>query len=336
MTPSEPPKSAPSTLGDVLYAKRSQILVSEDTWVGFIRSVAGGDQLALHALYTRVCGVVSTWIVQSVRDPKIAEEITLGVFQDVFQTASSYHAAADSSVLGWIMNFARSRTIARLQGVPSLPPPTIELLLSPPPEILRPSTSLWAALSRRIGEQTGQESFIALPEGRTEPEWESVAPGILCKLMATDRGRQRVSMLVCLAPGIAYPPHTHVGVEELYLLQGELMIEDRKLYPGDYNRGESGHSDQFVWSGTGCMCVLLTSTRDVLREAPPTDPLDLQRFRVFLRSVQNDRYCLDCLSGMYDESPSVVWTCLRGSGFVGHHGQCRNCGRGRHTFRYVG
>ena len=55
------------------------------------------------------------------------------------------------------------------------------------------------------------------------------------------------------------------GVEELYLLDGELWIDDKKLYPGDYNRAEAGSADQRVWSETGCTCVLLTSTRDVLR-----------------------------------------------------------------------
>jgi len=78
-------------------------------------------------------------------------------------------------------------------------------------------------------------------------------------------------MLVRLAPGVAYPPHTHAGIEELYLLHGELMIEDRTLYPGAYNRAEPGTGDQFVWSGTGCMCVLLTSTQDVLGGTLPTN-----------------------------------------------------------------
>jgi anti-sigma factor ChrR (cupin superfamily) len=72
-------------------------------------------------------------------------------------------------------------------------------------------------------------------------------------------------MLVCLGPGVAYPAHTHVGIEELHLLDGELWIEDRKLYPGDYNRAEPGTSDQRVWSETGCPCVLITSPADTLR-----------------------------------------------------------------------
>jgi anti-sigma factor ChrR (cupin superfamily) len=71
-------------------------------------------------------------------------------------------------------------------------------------------------------------------------------------------------MLVRLAPGTDYPPHRHAGVEELHLLDGELMIGDKKLYPGDYNRAERDSVDYRVWSETGCTCVLVTSTRDVI------------------------------------------------------------------------
>src|SRR6185295_10478979 len=97
-----------------------------------------------------------------------------------------------------------------------------------------------------------------------EPEWEEAAPGISVKMLATDAERNRVTMLVKLAPGTDYPPHVHAGVEELHLLDGELWIDERKLHPGDYNRGEPGTSDSRVWSETGCTCVLMTSTRDTL------------------------------------------------------------------------
>jgi len=33
--------------------------------------------------------------------------------------------------------------------------------------------------------------------------------------------------------------HTHARLEELFLFDGELWIDDRKLYPGDYNRAEA-------------------------------------------------------------------------------------------------
>jgi anti-sigma factor ChrR (cupin superfamily) len=143
--------------------------------------------------------------------------------------------------------------------------PVVDALVDWPTDVLRPPTPLWDRVVQRIAPGTGGEP--AAPEARwlDEPEWKAVAPGISCKLLATDPDTERVSMLVRLAPDTAYPPHLHAGVEELHLLDGELWIEDRKLYPGDYNRGEPGTGDTRVWSETGCTCVLLTSTRDILR-----------------------------------------------------------------------
>jgi hypothetical protein len=143
--------------------------------------------------------------------------------------------------------------------------PTIDSLVSWPVDVLRPSASLWGRLAQRIAAETGDEALLAAPHEWTDPEWEEVAPGISCKLLATDTERDRVSMLVRLAPGVDYPPHRHAGVEELHLLDGELVVNDKKLYPGDYIRAEAGSADARVWSETGCTCVLITSTRDELR-----------------------------------------------------------------------
>jgi len=142
--------------------------------------------------------------------------------------------------------------------------PVIDSFVSWPTDVLRPSVSLWERLARRVAAETGTEPLLRVPQRWAEPEWKEVAPGISCKLLATDSERDRVSMLVRLAPGVDYPPHSHAGVEELHLLHGELWIDDRKLYPGDYNRAEPGSADKRVWSETGCTCVLITSTRDML------------------------------------------------------------------------
>jgi anti-sigma factor ChrR (cupin superfamily) len=142
--------------------------------------------------------------------------------------------------------------------------PVIERFVAWPTDVLRPPASLQARLAQRIAGETGKPPVLP-PRQWSEPEWEQVAPGIQCKLLATDSERHQVSMLVRLAPGASYPAHTHAGVEELHLLDGELWIEDRKLVPGDYNHAAPGTGDQRVFSETGCTCVLVTSTRDTLR-----------------------------------------------------------------------
>jgi anti-sigma factor ChrR (cupin superfamily) len=143
--------------------------------------------------------------------------------------------------------------------------PMIDRLVCWPTDVLRPTTSLQERLAFRIAEDTGKHPVPPPVVQWSEPEWEQVAPGIECKLLAADTERHRVSMLVRLAPGASYPAHVHAGVEELHLLAGELWIDDRKLVPGDYNYGAPAASDDRVWSETGCTCVLITSTRDSLR-----------------------------------------------------------------------
>jgi RNA polymerase sigma-70 factor, ECF subfamily len=106
------PKTA-TTLGDVLYAK-SKALVPEQDWVLLIRSIADGDEPALHALYERAHRIVFTLIMRITANRETAEELTLDVFHDVWRRASGYDAA-NGTVLGWIANQARSRAIDRLR-----------------------------------------------------------------------------------------------------------------------------------------------------------------------------------------------------------------------------
>ena len=105
---------AKRTLGDLLYADTSKSRVSEDEWLQLVRAVAGGDQSALHSLYERTHRIVFTLIVRIVMNRETAEEVTLDVFHDVWRRASSYDPA-NGSVVGWIMNQARSRAIDRLR-----------------------------------------------------------------------------------------------------------------------------------------------------------------------------------------------------------------------------
>jgi RNA polymerase sigma-70 factor (ECF subfamily) len=102
------------TLGDLLYADKSRVRVSENDWVGLVQSIAAGNQQALHALYERTHRIVFTLIVRITDNRETAEEAMLDVFHDVWRRASTYDAA-NGTVVGWIMNQARSRAIDRLR-----------------------------------------------------------------------------------------------------------------------------------------------------------------------------------------------------------------------------
>lgn len=107
-------EGSPGTLGDVLYVDKAKTPVPEKQWVALVQAIASGDQRALHALYERAHRIVFTLIMRITSNRETAEELTLDVFYDVWRRASGYDPR-NGTVLGWIMNQARSRAIDRLR-----------------------------------------------------------------------------------------------------------------------------------------------------------------------------------------------------------------------------
>jgi RNA polymerase sigma-70 factor (ECF subfamily) len=102
------------TLGDLLYADEAKPRVSEREWRELVEAIAAGNQLALRTLYDRSHRLVFTLTMRILGNHASAEEVTLDVFHDVWRRASTYDGTG-GSVLGWIMNQARSRAIDRVR-----------------------------------------------------------------------------------------------------------------------------------------------------------------------------------------------------------------------------
>ena len=100
------------TLADLLYADKTKTPTPESEWTDLVRSIAARDQHALHALYERAKRPVFTLIMRILDDRETAEEVTADVFHDVWRRAAKFDPAG-GTVLGWIMNQARSRAIDR-------------------------------------------------------------------------------------------------------------------------------------------------------------------------------------------------------------------------------
>lgn len=143
--------------------------------------------------------------------------------------------------------------------------PVVDSFVAWPRAVVRPTTPLWQRLALRVEQESGAQAPADLDDDDwKEPEWQEAAPGLTYQVLSNDADTHRVTLLVRLEPGADYPPHVHAGLEELHLLEGELWIDERKLKPGDCNRAEAGTGDKRVWSETGCTCVLITSSRDIL------------------------------------------------------------------------
>jgi len=107
------PKGSVGTLGDVLYADKAPAR-PENEWTEIVAAIAAADQRALHALYERTHRMVFTLAFRLTHSRETAEEVTVDVFHDVWRRAAQYDPA-NGTVIGWVMNQARSRAIDRIR-----------------------------------------------------------------------------------------------------------------------------------------------------------------------------------------------------------------------------
>jgi quercetin dioxygenase-like cupin family protein len=89
--------------------------------------------------------------------------------------------------------------------------------------------------------------------------------GVTVARFHVDLVKREVVGLLKAEPGMVYPLHKHAGVEELFMLQGDLVIGDRVYGSGDYIRSQpnSSHAPK---SHTGCMFFFRTSMDDEFLE----------------------------------------------------------------------
>lgn len=107
------PPPQPSTLGDLLYGGRPEAL-PESEWVSLVRAVAARDSHALRILFERTHRLVFTLAMRLSGSREIAEEITVDVFEEIWLRAPDFDPAG-GTVIAWIMNQAKSRSIDRLR-----------------------------------------------------------------------------------------------------------------------------------------------------------------------------------------------------------------------------
>lgn len=116
----------------------------------------------------------------------------------------------------------------------------------------RPSAGVRDALMARI---TGPSRYtLAAGEG----EWvQSPLPGIRVKVLAIDRARDLVTLLIKAEPGARYPSHRHSAPEECYVIRGSVVIDGRTLYPGDFHHAdaESDHGEITTVDGADVLIV---------------------------------------------------------------------------------
>ena len=142
----------------------------------------------------------------------------------------------------------------------------------------RPGRDLWPAIRARVRgtseaspcaqlwkqwptSESG-ERVVRAADGAFEP---TDIEGISVRRLFVDAAADRVSMLIRMAPGTSYPEHRHAGVEECYVLEGDLWIgSETEMRAGDFQRMERDSVHARQGTRGGCLLLIHSSRHDEL------------------------------------------------------------------------
>ena len=90
-------------------------------------------------------------------------------------------------------------------------------------------------------------------------KWRNyIVSGISFANLYVDREKREYTCLMRLEPGVRFPLHRHGGVEEVFMLEGDLEVEGEVCYPGDYIRSFPNSLHAPV-SRDGCLLLVKSS-----------------------------------------------------------------------------
>ncbi len=156
------------------------------------------------------------------------------------------------------------------------------------PKVLAPSPAVYDSIRARLEQSAPPENTIQKWKGWNSTTRSSLVPGLLTlradegdwqaigvdgirvRQLSVDPDRRLVTMLVRMEANSCYPPHRHADVEECYVVEGELHVEDglhgreMLLRAGDFQRAESGSIHGRQWTDRGCTLLIVSSQDDEL------------------------------------------------------------------------
>jgi ChrR Cupin-like domain len=114
--------------------------------------------------------------------------------------------------------------------------------------------------------KTISSAFLTVRSQDIQWQPHSVA-GVEIAIFYTNLIKREIVGLFRAEAGMLYPIHRHSGIEEIYMLSGDLVIEDEVYGPGDYihSQPESVHGPHTI---SGCTFFFRTSMDDEFLDLP--------------------------------------------------------------------
>lgn len=100
---------------------------------------------------------------------------------------------------------------------------------------------------------------------RAPDSWdESGIPGITAKVLAIDRPRGLVTLLLKGDVGARYPAHKHSGPEECYVIRGSISIGGLVLHAGDFHHADTDSDHDEILAREPAEVLLIGAMADYL------------------------------------------------------------------------
>jgi anti-sigma factor ChrR (cupin superfamily) len=101
-----------------------------------------------------------------------------------------------------------------------------------------------------------------------EGDWtESGLRGLKVKVLAVDRVRGLVTMLIRGEAGATYPAHHHSAPEECYVVRGTVHVDGRVLGPGDFHHADADSDHGELTTPDGAEVLIVGGIADYLPNA---------------------------------------------------------------------
>jgi len=98
-------------------------------------------------------------------------------------------------------------------------------------------------------------------------------PGIRARVLAVDKLRSLVTLMIRAEPGAVYPSHEHHGPEECFVISGSVVIDGRVLRAGDFHHADEDSHHDAITTTEGAEVLIIGAVADYLpaAAAPPDD-----------------------------------------------------------------
>jgi anti-sigma factor ChrR (cupin superfamily) len=104
------------------------------------------------------------------------------------------------------------------------------------------------------GHDISQPLVVRADEGR----WHPMCAGVIFKQLFVDATRKTVTSLVRMQPGSQIPMHRHRGIEECYVIEGDVYANNETLGAGDYTCAMEGSIHHAISTVDGALLLIVS------------------------------------------------------------------------------